>query len=132
MREFSVSSSYPHLAKGVPVHLQPNIRALVLNLLQPICDDTGWTCQITSGYRSPELNKAVKGAINSQHVKGEASDNVFKKTIRISSYDVLKKVVELKLDFDQMIAYPTFVHLSYSKNNRKQILYHSSYRGKRL
>lgn len=133
MREFSVSVSYPHLAKGVPVEFQPNVRALVLNLLQPICDATGWICQISSGYRSPELNKAVGGAKTSQHLRGEASDNIFKNTIRIPSYEVLKKVVELGLDFDQMIAYPTFVHLSYRKGmNRKQILYSKSYKGKRL
>lgn len=29
---------------------------------------------ISSGYRSPALNKAVGGSLNSQHMKGEAAD----------------------------------------------------------
>ena len=135
IEEFSVSASYPHLAKGVPVNIRPAVKALVLNLLQPICDRTGWSDTILSGYRSIELNRAVKGASGSQHMKGEASDNVFKmngKAVPIIA--VLKLVKESGLDFDQMIAYPTFVHLSYTtkRPNRRMILYNSSYVGKRL
>ena len=135
MEEFSVSGTFPHLAKGVPTEFQPAIISLVKNLLQPICDRTGWSDTILSGYRSIELNRAVKGASGSQHMKGEASDNVFKmngKAVPIIA--VLKLVKESGLDFDQMIAYPTFVHLSYTtkRPNRRMILYNSSYVGKRL
>lgn len=135
MEEFAVSASYPKLVKPVPKELECNVKFLVLNLLQPICDATGWRDYISSGYRSPELNRAVKGAATSQHMTGEAADNNFLDNGKeVSPYEVLKKVVELGLDFDQMIAYPSFVHLSYTTRypNRKQILYNSNYRGKRL
>lgn len=135
MSEFSVSSRYPELAKGVPISVQPIIRALVEKLLQPICDKTGWSCTINSGYRSPELNRAVGGVPTSQHVQGEASDNVFRKDKKnVPIIDVLRLVIESELDFDQMIAYPTFVHLSYTtkRKNRRQVLYNKSYTGKRL
>ena len=134
MKEFSVSAEFPHLAKGVPHAFKPSVIALINNVLQPICDATGWVCRINSGYRSPELNKAVgSGALQSQHTKGEAADCVFMKDGKpVKIIDVLKKAIELKLPFDQMIAYPTFVHFSHSKNNRKQILYNINYGGKRL
>ena len=133
MSEFSVSSSYPELAKGVPINIRPAIIALVTHVLQPICDKTGWTCKINSGYRSVELNRAVGGAPSSQHTKGEAADCVFIKGGKpVKIIDVLK--VGKDLNFDQMIAYPTFVHFSYTRlrANRKMVLYNSSYVGKRL
>ena len=135
MDEFSVSASHPELARGIPVNIRPAVKALVINLLQPICDRTGWTDSILSGYRSIELNRAVKGASGSQHMKGEAADNLFKRNGKpVSIIEVFKLVKESGLDFDQMIAYPTFVHLSYTtkRPNRKQILYNVSYTGKRL
>ena len=135
MSEFSVSHSFPHLAKGVPCEYQPNVVALVLNILQKVCDAKGWRCVISSGYRSPELNKAVGGVPTSQHAKGEAADCIFTSNgARVPIIDVLKAVKSLGLDFDQMIAYPAFVHLSHTteRANRKQVLYNSSYRGSRL
>lgn len=39
----------------------------------------GFTVHINSGYRSPAHNKRVRGAANSQHLKGTAADIVVKK-----------------------------------------------------
>ena len=133
MDEFNVSASHPELAKGIPINIRPAIIALVTHVLQPICDRTGWSCYINSGYRSIELNRAVGGAQSSQHMKGEAADCVFMKDGKaVPIIDVLK--VGKELCFDQMIAYPTFVHFSYTRlrANRKMVLYNSSYVGKRL
>ena len=135
MDEFNVSASHPELAKGIPINIRPAIIALVVHVLQPICDKTGWTCTINSGYRSIELNRAVKGALSSQHMKGEAADCVFKKDGKaVKIIDVMKVAKDNCINFDQMIAYPTFVHFSYTRlrANRKMILYNSSYVGKRL
>ena len=131
--EFNVSASHPELAKGIPINIRPAIIALVTHVLQPICDKTGWTCKINSGYRSIELNRAVGGAPTSQHMKGEAADCVFMKDKKpVPIIEVMK--VGKELCFDQMIAYPTFVHFSYTRlrTNRNMILYNSSYVGKRL
>ena len=133
LEEFSVSASYPELAKGVPINIRPAVIALVTHVLQPICDKTGWTCKINSGYRSIELNRAVGGALSSQHLKGEAADCVFMKNGKpVKIIDVLK--VGKDLNFDQMIAYPTFVHFSYTRlrANRKMVLYNKSYKGEKL
>ena len=47
---------------------------LCAKLLQPLRDIYGKPIRINSGYRCPELNKAVGGVPNSQHVLGEAAD----------------------------------------------------------
>ena len=141
MSEFTVSATAK--AHGhtivIPEDLKPNIVALVVNLLQPICDATGWKDKINSGYRDDFTNTLVGGAKGSQHTKGEAADNMFYvlkdgKAEYLKPIDVLKKVIELDLDFDQMIAYPGFVHLSYttSRKNRRQVLYNTSYKGEKL
>ena len=133
MAEFNVSASYPKLAKGIPINIRPAVIALVVHVLQPMCDKTGWTCKINSGYRSVELNRAVGGELSSQHLKGEAADCVFMKNGKaVPIIDVLK--VGKELCFDQMIAYPTFVHFSHTRlrANRKMVLYNKSYKGKRL
>lgn len=141
MSEFAVSATAS--AKGInneiPESVKPAIRALVNKVLQPISDYTEWTNVLTSGYRSGALNKAVGGAVNSQHTKGEAADcNFYQKIngkkVKVSSYLAAKTIVESGVTFDQMILYPTFVHLSnkLSGENRKQILYNKSYTGERL
>ena len=50
-----------------------NLAYLCHTVLQPLRDRFG-PIRINSGYRCPELNKAVGGAHNSQHMKGEAAD----------------------------------------------------------
>lgn len=135
IEEFSVSASFPNLARDIPNNFRYAIIALVEHILQPICDKTGWNCTINSGYRSRELNKAVGGVASSQHLIGEAADCVFMQDGKpVEIIDVLMKAQLFNLDFDQMIAYPTFVHFSHTTKrlNRKQILYNQSYKGKML
>ena len=50
------------------------IRSLVVTVLQPLRSAFGKPLHINSGYRCPALNKALKGAKNSQHTKGQAAD----------------------------------------------------------
>lgn len=137
--EYSASANAAGLSNKATASARAAIQALVTNVLQPICDATGWSDIISSGYRSPAVNKLVGGVATSQHVKGEASDNKFFEKIGgvaryISPYDVAATVRALGLDYDQMILYPTFVHLSYTttRKNRRQLLYNSSYKGRRL
>lgn len=52
-----------------------NLKALA-NRLQVIRDLLGRPIRITSGYRTPEHNKAVGGEPNSYHLKGMAADIV--------------------------------------------------------
>ena len=105
--------------------VRDNIIALVDNVLQPLRDAWGGPIFINSGYRCPELNKAVGGVETSQHTKGEAADCGV-----TDPYSFAKMAKRMKVGFDQMIVYPSFVHLSHKDGeNRGQILYASSWKG---
>ena len=109
--------------------VRDNIKALVDNVLQPLRDAWGGPLFINSGYRCLELNKAVGGVPTSQHVLGCAAD------VGVTDPLALAKLAKrMKLPFDQMVIYPSFVHFSYNpyKGNRNQILYSSKYKGPKL
>lgn len=135
--ERSATATANNINNRMPASVKPAVRALAVNLLQPLCDAEGWNDLISSGYRCDALNKLVGGVDTSQHRKGEAADNKFYETVNgkkvmIEPIRVARTVIDLGLVFDQMILYPTFVHLSYSGANRMQVLYNKRYKGPRL
>jgi hypothetical protein len=107
-------------------HLE-SAMALFGVVVQPVRDHFGPTT-INSGYRGPELNKAVGGSSKSQHCKGEAVDI---ECPGVANYDIAKWI-EDNLEYDQLIlefytpGIPDsgWVHVSYkdSDDNRKQSL----------
>lgn len=104
-----------------------NLRALTVNVLQPLRDAIGKPIRITSGFRSQRLNAAINGSERSQHVKGEAADFVVD---GMSSANVADLVEELGLPYDQLIVYAPsrggHVHVSYKgsgRPNRRERLY---------
>lgn len=118
--------------------VRDSVKALVDEVLQPLRDAWGEPLAINSGYRCPEVNKAVGGVPTSQHTKGEAADVCpFGRNGR-GDIEVVRqlaqKAVELNLPFDQMILYPSFVHFSHKLKGeqRRQILYNKRYAGKKL
>ena len=97
-----------------------SIKALAVQLMQPLRDSLGKSIKITSGYRSPALNKAVGStAKKSQHMRGEACDFTVD---GMTPFDVCKFIVDSDLEYDQLIYEGTWVHISYSGNNKKQVL----------
>lgn len=102
------------------------VKALVLNVLQPLRDAWGGPLNINSGYRCPALNEAVGGVDTSQHVKGEAADVACTDPLALA-----RLAKRLNLPFDQMIVYPSFCHFSHRRDGeqRGQILYAKSYKG---
>jgi len=81
---------------------------------------------LSSGYRSPALNKAIGGANSSQHTKMEAGDL---ESLKAGNIEIAKTVLKAGIIFDQMIIEfgtmekPAWIHLSYKKTgNRGQIL----------
>ncbi|MEG1635129.1 MAG: D-Ala-D-Ala carboxypeptidase family metallohydrolase [Rikenellaceae bacterium] len=108
-----------HIDNTPPSEVRCNLRHLAVNLLQPLRDRFHRQMPINSGYRCPELNKAVGGVQTSQHQKGEAAD------VGCSDPKLLLTVLKnSRLTFDQAIVYPTFLHLSLKRigMNRKQII----------
>lgn len=109
--------------------VRDNIKALVDDVLQPLRDAWGEPLIINSGYRCKELNEKVGGVETSMHRTGEAADVACS-----NPYELAKLIRRLGLEYDQVILYPTFVHIAYTRNreNRMQILYNKSYKGKKL
>ena len=95
-----------------------------MKILQPLRDKLG-PIRINSGYRSEDLNKAIGGSGISQHCKGQAADlNIMIKG-KSNNKLIFDAVLEMNLDFDQMINEfdYSWIHISYNKdNNRKQLL----------
>jgi len=109
--------------------VRDNIIALVEDVLQPLRDAWGGPLFINSGYRCPELNKEVGGVPTSQHVLGQACD------VGVTDPLALAKLAKrMRLQYDQMIIYPSIVHFSYKKDgeNRGKVLYSAKYRGPKL
>lgn len=129
--EFSKSdtASRLHLNNAITDwEVRDNIKALVEEVLQPLRDAWGGPIFINSGYRSPEVNKAVGGVQTSQHCKGQAADCGC-----TDPYSLAKLAKRMKLDYDQMGVYASFVHLSYRADgkNRGQIFYGKNWKGPR-
>lgn len=105
-----------------PAAIVENLRALCVNILQPLRDALGSPVNLNSGYRCPSLNTAIKGSKNSQHMTGQAADIVDHNN---GNEFLFRKIKELNLPFDQLINEFDFrwVHVSYDPTrNRKQIL----------
>ena len=84
---------------------------------------------MSSGYRGPELNRAIGGATRSQHMEGRALDldaDVFGGCTNSEIFEWIRENVE----FDQMVwefgdsINPDWVHVSYVHDgvNRKRCL----------
>ena len=71
MEEFSKTST--GLPNDIPEDKRAWIVALVQEILQPLRDKIG-IINITSGYRSPEVNTRIGGSPTSQHMIGQACD----------------------------------------------------------
>lgn len=100
------------------------LNALMDECLDKVREMWGKPIGVNSGYRSYELNKAVGGAKNSQHLRGEAAD------ITTGSKENNRKLFDLivasDIPFDQLIDESGYrwLHISYCKDyNRKQVLH---------
>ena len=50
------------------------LKNLCINVLQPLRNFYGKPITVSSGFRCEQLNRAVGGVFNSQHLRGEAAD----------------------------------------------------------
>lgn len=108
--------------KGIRNEPGPDeIRALTLlceNVLEPARKHFGAPVIVTSGYRSPRLNRAIGGSGSSQHCKGEAADFTVS---RHSNLEVCRWI-EANLDYDQLIyefGESGWIHCSFSRDRTR-------------
>lgn len=97
-----------------------NLKALVLNVLDPLRQAWGKPIRVNSGYRCPELNKAVGGVPASQHMLGEAAD--ITAGSRASNRKLYSLIKQLDLPVDQAINEKDFgwIHVSFGPRHRRQ------------
>ena len=102
----------------LPPLARENVKALVSEVLDPVREKLGMPIVVNSGYRCERHNKDVGGVRNSQHLRGEAAD------IHCQDNERLKQLIIENGKFDQLITYPTFLHVSYKRTggNRHQRL----------
>ncbi len=100
-----------------------NMKLLAEKVFEPLREWVGCPIRVNSMFRSLELNTALKGSKTSSHMKGEAMDITSmggKSNLEMFHY------IRTELDFDQLIwefgKEPKWLHVSFSKNNRKQVL----------
>ena len=97
-------------SKKLPNGLEENMVALVEEVMDPVREKMGMPIICNSGFRCPVHNTHVKGAPQSQHMRCEAMD------CRCADNRKLAKTIVEQGKFDQLIIYPTFVHVSYKKD----------------
>lgn len=103
-----------------------NLILLCNHILQPLRNAYGKPIIVNSGYRSPELNKAIGGAKNSQHMRGQAADIKGScGTIPQENRHLFELIQKLNLPFDQLIDEKNYswIHVSFSDTPRHQVLH---------
>lgn len=111
-----------------------NLIRLAEKVFEPAREHFNVPIHITSGYRIINLNQAIKGSVTSQHCRGEAID-IDMQGSKVTNA-ILFHWIKDNLKFDQMIwefgtkDNPDWIHVSYSSNNRNQVLRAKKVNGK--
>jgi hypothetical protein len=107
-----------------------NFRLLAEKVFEPIRLNFRCPINLSSGYRSVELNKCIGGSLTSQHCTGEAIDIDMDGTPHAVTNKMVFNYIKDYLEFDQLIwefgtdDNPDWVHVSYESTGkqRKQVL----------
>ena len=104
------------------------MRLLCENVLQPLREIIAVPIVINSGFRSFDVNAAVGGKFNSQHLEGKAADLIVPS---INLVDVFNIIIQ-KLSFDQLIyEFRRWIHVSWNGElNRNEVMTSKKVRGK--
>ena len=102
------------------------MNVLLMSFLEKLLE-SNYHFTIPSAKRTLEQNVACKGSENSQHLAGEAIDI---KPYGSTSYNALLTFIKdncqglafYPYSYDQLILYPTFIHISFSKRMRCQTI----------
>ena len=111
-----------------------NLKMLAQNVLEPLRAKFGAPLYVSSGFRSEALNKAVKGAKNSQHLFGQAADLIAcagagesKKQANKRLFNVARQMIESgEITVGQLIDEKNFawVHVSLPTERLKNQILH--------
>lgn len=131
--EFTKSSTaIKHgIQNNPPQEAVENLKRLCQGSLEPLREELDLPMVITSGFRTKTLNDLLAhSSERSQHMQGQAADfYVAPGQSGLSRRELLIKAFRLiitseQIDYDQLILYPSFIHVSYvsRERNRRSIL----------
>ena len=139
LREFTESATArKHGITNIPPpEAVVNLRCLCEGCLEPLREALQLPVVITSGFRTKALNDMVgHSSKRSQHMLGQAADfyipvqgegvtvngSLSRRELLIKAFREI--LTNPKIDYDQLILYPTFIHVSYvsKERNRHAIL----------
>ena len=130
LKEFVISQvAERHGYRNEPNEKQiENLKLLCMNVLQPLREIIGVPIFINSGFRSFDVNAAVGGKFNSQHLEGKAADFIIPSMNLVDVFNIILQ----KLSFDQLIyEFGKWIHISWnSDKNRNEVLLSKKVYGK--
>ena len=121
-----------------PQEAVENLKRLCANTLEPLREELGLPVVITSGFRTKALNDLLAhSSERSQHMQGQAADfyvapsgsasgaeesGLSRRELLIKAFRLI--ITSEQIDYDQLILYPSFIHVSYisRERNRRTIL----------
>ena len=121
-RETVVSKDYPDLARKIKKLSQDVVDNIIFGVeacLDPLRNIIG-PVLVLSWYRDYDLNKAVGGSRNSDHLRGNAVDVCAAGTI-VPARKLFTAIVDMGLPYRQLILYNKFkfIHWSWNIPGRK-------------
>lgn len=138
LKEFTESATARRhgIANEPPFEAIENLKHLCVFTLEPLREELGSPLIITSGYRSKAVNDLITHhSSTSQHMKGQAADFYVGHTDSTDNTEnsvasrrellinAFRQIITSEIiDYDQLILYPTFIHVSYvsrAKNRHK-------------
>ena len=126
------STAMKHGIKNTPPQeAVDNLKALCQGCLEPLREALGQPVVITSGYRTKALNSMLAhSSERSQHMLGQAADfyvapgqsGLSRRELLIKAFRLI--ILDESIDYDQLILYPSFIHVSYvsRERNRRTVL----------
>lgn len=121
LNEFTLSDTALRTGiKNIPTpHIMANLKTLADGLEQ-VRALLGEPIFITSGYRSPTLNRFIGGSTNSAHCLGFAADF---KCAGLKPYEIVKKIKASDIQYDQLLEEGgAWVHISFDPRMRRETL----------
>lgn len=123
LQELTVSDTALRVGiKNIPTpHIIANLKTLAEGLEQ-VRALLGTPMIITSGYRSPTLNRFICGSVNSAHCLGFAADF---KCAGLHPDEIVAKIKASDINYDQLIAEGGnngWTHISFDPRMRRQTL----------
>ena len=104
------------LPNNPPPEAKAWLEATATEVLEPIRRQFG-VIQVTSGYRSQEVNTRIGGSPTSQHMLGQAADIV---SPNVAPIEIVRWLYTTSLPVRQVILYPpsegNFVHVAIDPN----------------